>query len=227
MGSSDRIDGIGSVRNVRRAWSGVGWSRSKAHGRLLSTILLLSGVGLFVPSLSFSDSCSDPKDHPNKIAGLPQSDGTTTVTYSAVGGGAVTSEAAAAFSSWNSLSSQTGVTFVAASGSSVGQVQVGYDSSIDCIATSPAYGTIKYGSNFLPDITTPYTTDGTLSFGHEIGHLLGLRDNVGNNSDIMDQSTNCTPADKGYSWDATSPTSSDGTQVGTCQDEDRDCGDDT
>lgn len=196
-------------------------SRFKVRG--FSAAIFLSGMGLFSPPLAFTDSCMDPIDHPNKIAALPSDDGITTVTYSAMGGGAVNSLAASAFEAWNSLTDETGVTFTAASGSDVGDIQVGPNSGSHqaedgCISTSARYGYINWGSNFTPDLTT-YSSDGLLSFEHEIGHLLGLGDNTGNNNDLMDQSTGCTPAQEGYSWDGKSPTTSDATQAGTCQED--------
>ena len=202
-----------------------GVNSSKFRVRGFRAAIFLSGMGLFSPPLAFTDSCMDLVDHPNKIAALPANgEGITTVTYSAVGGGAGNSVAASAFEAWNAVTSQTGVSFTPASGSEAGDVQVGPNTGTHvaedgCIGTTARYGYINWGSHFTPDLTT-YAADGKLSFEHEIGHLLGMADNATKtNNDIMDPSTKCTPADSGYSWDARAPTTANGTQAGTCQED--------
>jgi hypothetical protein len=226
VGGATTPDDFGASKTSIRAPTMASYIRSRTIQRGASTAAFM--LGLITSPLAFTDACMDVNDHPNLIAGLPQNNGVTTVTYSAVGGGAVTPEAAAAFSAWNTLTSQTGVNFVPASGNNVGNVQVGYNDDEDCISTSARYGHIYYGNAFLPDINTPsYANDGKLSFEHEIGHILGLADNSGNNSDIMDQSSKCTPAEKGYSWDATAPKAADATQAKKCQNDARKCDDDT
>jgi len=153
----------------------------------------------------------------NKISDVPVVNGVKTVTYSTPSGGAVPQAAADAFAAWNSVAG-TGVHFVPAPAGTVGTVTVGSSSTTDCIDTSGPGGTITYGPNFAPDLNnSANAADAKLSFEHEIGHLLGLGDNSSNSHDIMDQSTACTPADPGYSWDAVPPGGADGTMVGTCQ----------
>jgi hypothetical protein len=200
----------------------LGRHSSKFRVRAFGAAIFLSGMGLISPPLAFTDSCVDWRNL-NMIASLPKVNGITYVTYSAFGGGEVNSNAASAFAQWNLLWSTTGVYFTQATGSEVGNIQVGPDngthiSADGCLSSAPAYGYINWGSDFNPDITNPsYASDARLSFAHEIGHLLGLDVNHTNQHTIMDQSTQCTPANPGFSNTETAPATPDATTAASCQ----------
>jgi len=168
-----------------------------------------------------------PSDSPNVIACLPKVGGVTTVYYSAGGISTPPSVAVAAFNAWSALSSSTGVNFVQATSGHPADIYVNTGGrSGDCIFSQPNVGVITIGGQFTPDLTT-YSSDGTLAFEHEIGHMLGLKDNSVLGGNVMNQTpamSPCTPAGSGFSnGGEVPPTSADATEAGTCLSRDTKC----